>query len=183
MEALMIRREKACETCERVVIGKNFEELGFVRSRFAFLLIYLAILGFIPLLVFGKLMYWHLKLAGAENVKPFRDFLPHRHSYRYTMKSQILFDRSSILLKQKFFWIFNCSYYCPYSVAMLEWMTYLAKLVENWWCPFGHGRKLHYASSSIDRSFWHLYPSEAAKLHPDDRTNPIWNEDSPRTII
>jgi hypothetical protein len=170
---------KACEACERVAIGRTFTQVGLVRSRFGFLLIYLAILGFLPLLLFGLVMYWHLKVIGAQNVKTFYDFLPQRASFRYNHQSQIVFDKSSPLLRRKFFWIFNCSYYCPYSVALLEWMTYLAKIVENWWCPFAHGKKIDYAAGSIDRSFWHVFPSEAAKLHPDDLTNPIWNDGSP----
>jgi hypothetical protein len=182
MNAIMGPSQKACEACERVAIGKNFRQMGLVRTRFAFFLIFLAILGFIPLLIFGKLMYWHLKLIGAEHVKSLSDFLPRRNSHRYNLKSQIVFDQSSFLLKRKFFWIFNCSYYCPYSVALLDWMAYMVKIVENWWCPFAHGKKIDYASGSIDRSFWHVYPSEAAKLHPDDLTNPLWNEAAPRRI-
>jgi hypothetical protein len=175
----MLQNPKACEACEageRVAIGRNFTRVGLVRSRAGFLLIYLAILGFLPLLLFGMLMYWHLKLIGAENVKSLFDFVPRRASYRYDLKSQIVFDKSSPLLRRRFFWIFNCSYYCPYSVALLEWMTYLAKIVENWWCPFAHGKKVDYAAGSIDRSFWHVFPTEAAKLHPDDFVNPIWND-------
>jgi hypothetical protein len=179
----MIRAEKTCEACGCVSIAGNFKDVGFVRSVSAFVLIYVAILGFVPLLIFAELMYWHLKLIGAENVRRLRDFLPPRHSYRYSLKSQIVFDKSLFLLRRKLFWIFNCSYYCPYSVALLDWMAYLAKLVENWWCPFAHGKKIAYASSAIDRSFWHVYPSEAAKLHPDDLTNPLWNNDGRRTII
>jgi hypothetical protein len=48
--------------------------------------------------------------------------------------------------------------------------------VENWWCPFAHNRKEEYAEGSIDKSFWHVYPQELEKLHPDDCKNPIWNE-------
>jgi hypothetical protein len=50
------------------------------------------------------------------------------------------------------------------------------KIVENWWCPFAYNRKEEYAEGSIDKSFWHLYPQELEKLHPDDCKNPIWNE-------
>jgi hypothetical protein len=50
-------------------------------------------------------------------------------------------------------------------------------LVENFWCPFTHAEKENYSNASIDKSFWHIYPDDAAKLHPDDLNNPIWNED------
>ena len=67
--------------------------------------------------------------------------------------------------------------YCPFSVASLEWTTYLTKVVENWWCPFRHERKPHYAGSAIDYSFWHM-SRDVEKLAPEDRDNPIWNKDA-----
>jgi hypothetical protein len=76
----------------------------------------------------------------------------------------------------KLFWILNCTWYCPYSVALFEWHTYLVKLVENWWCPFGHEKKVDYNDAKIDQSFWHIYPHDAAQMHEDDLNNPIWNE-------
>jgi hypothetical protein len=60
-------------------------------------------------------------------------------------------------------------------VALFRYATYLVKIVENWWCPFNHGQKPEYAESAIDNSFWHVYPEELAKLHPEDRENPLWN--------
>jgi hypothetical protein len=78
----------------------------------------------------------------------------------------------------KLFWILNCNWYCPYSVALFEWHTYLVKVVENWWCPFGHERKHHYTAGAIDQSFWHIYPVEKDKLHEEDRNNPIFTEDA-----
>lgn len=176
MESVTLRSLKACEACQRVTIGKNFRRVSLFRSRFAFLLIYLSILAFIPLVFFGVLVYWHLKLIGAENVRSLSDFLPSPNSHRYDLRSQIVFDKSSFLLRSRLYWIFNCRYYCPFSVALLEWLSYLAKVVENWWCPFAHDKKVNYEGGSIDRSFWHLYPSEAIKLHPEDLTNPLWND-------
>jgi hypothetical protein len=51
------------------------------------------------------------------------------------------------------------------------------KVVENWWCPFGHNKKDDgdYNEGAIDKSFWHIYPEERAKLHEDDLKNPLWN--------
>ena len=80
--------------------------------------------------------------------------------------------------QSKLFWILNCTWYCPFSVGLFEWHAYLVKLVENWWCPFYHGRKeAHYREGMIDRSFWHIFPEDVVKLDPEDRDNPIWNED------
>jgi hypothetical protein len=50
--------------------------------------------------------------------------------------------------------------------------------VENWWCPFDHSCKREYAEGAIDRSFWHIYSHELGLLHPEDRDNPIWNEEA-----
>lgn len=64
------------------------------------------------------------------------------------------------------------------SVALLRYAAYLVKIVENWWCPFDHEYKHEYADGAIDKSFWHIYSHEIELLHPDDRDNPIWNEDA-----
>jgi hypothetical protein len=62
------------------------------------------------------------------------------------------------------------------SVALFRYAVYLVMIVENWWCPFAHERKQEYAGAAIDESFWHIDPQELKKLHPDDKSNPIWNE-------
>ena len=68
------------------------------------------------------------------------------------------------------------------SVGLFEWHAYLVQVVENWWCPFTHDRKNNtYAEASIDQSFWHIYPSDRAKLHPEDLNNPIFNEEAAKT--
>lgn len=48
----------------------------------------------------------------------------------------------------------------------------LIEIVEAWWCPFNHEAKESYAK--IDHSAWGVMPREKAKLHPDDRVNPLW---------
>jgi hypothetical protein len=173
---------KACEGCgsDRVVLGRHFPEVGALRRLVAIPLIYVPILIFIiPLRITGSLVYWHLRLMGAENLKTLADFLPDRRSHRYSLKSQITFETGpwyAFWQKGRLYWIFNCTMYCPYSVALLEWVTYMTKIVENWWCPFKHAKKDNYASAAIDQSLWHIYPKERAKLHPEDRENPIWND-------
>ena len=124
--------------------------------------------------------YFHLWLVGAKNVKKFTDYLPARESHRYTMKNQITMKPSfGISLSQyRLYWILNCTWYCPVSVAVFEWHAYMVKLVENWWCPFTHEKKDGYANAKIDKSFWHIYEEDIVKLNPEDRDNPIWNEDS-----
>ena len=124
--------------------------------------------------------YFHLWLVGAKNVKKFTDYLPARDSHRYTMKNQITMKPSfGISLSQyRLYWILNCTWYCPVSVAVFEWHAYMVKLVENWWCPFTHEKKDGYANAKIDKSFWHIYEEDIVKLNPEDRDNPIWNEDT-----
>ena len=79
--------------------------------------------------------------------------------------------------QSKIFWMFNCTWYCPSSVALFEWHAYLVKLVENWWCPFTHGTKETYENACIDKSFWHVSPNDIDKLEKEDRENTIWNDE------
>lgn len=126
------------------------------------------------------LAWLSLKVLGAKNLKSYRDFVPAQSSHRYKFNDQIVMDppRGLPHLGWKIFWQFNCNWYCPLSVALYEYLTYLVKAVENWWCPFFHERKDEYAVSALDKSYWHAKDWEVNKLHPEDRGNPIWNEDS-----
>jgi hypothetical protein len=122
-------------------------------------------------------------MIGAQGVKPLRAFVPSWSSHRYTYGSQIVYEdkeKWNILESYRFFWIFNCKIYCPLSVALFRYMAYLVRIVENWWCPFSHDKKAAYRDSSIDYSYWHIDAAKSAKLHEDDRENPIWNQDAPK---
>jgi hypothetical protein len=142
------------------------------------LFVYLPILTLPFVFLSAYLTYYHLKLIGGENIKTLSDFLPARSSHRYTLKNQITMDGSFklSLAQSKLYWILNCTWYCPVSVALFEWHAYLVKLVENWWCPFTHEKKESYNNAKIDKSFWHIYPEDAIKLEPEDRDNEIWND-------
>lgn len=72
-------------------------------------------------------------------------------------------------------WIFNCKLYCPLSVALFRYVSYLIKIVENWWSPFDHDQKCEYREAAIDKSYWHLFQPEKELLHQDDLNNTIWN--------
>ena len=179
---------KPCDNCspmapetERVCIGNHHLEISPLRQFLGVALIYLPI-AFLPLVVLSALItYWHLRLMGARNLKTLKDYLPARESYRYKLANQITMEPGYAVspTQTRLFWILNCTWYCPYSVAIFDWHAYLVKVVENWWCPFRHGRKeTAYRSGAIDRSLWHVYPSDVAKLDPEDRDNPIWNEGS-----
>lgn len=140
-------------------------------------LIYLPILTTVPFVFLGMwIVRLHLYLLGARNVKRYRDFLPEWISHRYIHRTQIVSTRNPLMLAHyKFFWIFNCKLYCPFSVALFRYTVYLVKIVENWWCPFAHSRKEEYADAAIDASYWHLNEKRHAKLDPADEANPIWN--------
>jgi hypothetical protein len=142
------------------------------------LFVYLPILTLPFVFLSAYLTYYHLKLIGGENIKTLSDFLPARSSHRYNLKNQITMDGSFklSLAQSKLYWILNCTWYCPVSVALFEWHAYLVKLVENWWCPFTHEKKESYNNAKIDKSFWHIYPEDAIKLEPEDRDNEIWND-------
>ncbi len=140
--------------------------------------VYLPILTLPFVVISALLTYYSLKFVGAENVKTLKDFLPERASHRYDLKSQVTMDGSFKLsaAQSKLYWILNCTWYCPFSVALFEWHAYMVKVVENWWCPFNHSKKSNYVDGAIDQSFWHIYPEDKIKLHEDDKNNPIFTE-------
>ena len=76
----------------------------------------------------------------------------------------------------RLFWFYNCGIYCPLSIGLLRYYTYLVKIVENWWCPFYHDKKSDYADAPLDNSFWHIYSKENSKLHEDDKNCPIYTD-------
>lgn len=171
---------KACDSCNvRAEIGKNHQAVPVWQRAIGMVFVYLPIITLPFVFLSGYLTYWHLLLIGGKNIKKFSDFLPARASHRYTMENQITMDASfkASLSQYKLFWILNCTWYCPVSVAVMEWHAYLVKIVENWWCPFTHSTKESYKDAPIDKSFWHIYPEDMVKLEKDDRDNPIWNED------
>ena len=169
---------KACDTCERVEIGKNHRQVPVLRRAVGMVLVYSPILTLPFCFLSAYMTYWHLRLVGGKNIKTLSDFLPERSSHRYTLKSQITMRGSFKVspVQSRLYWILNCTWYCPVSVALFEWHAYLVKLVENWWCPFGHEKKENYHNARIDQSFWHIYPEELVNLVDEDRDNPIWND-------
>lgn len=170
---------KACETCtNRVIIGSHHNQRSVLSRAIGLVFIYLPILTLPFVILSAYLTYFSLRLVGAENVKTWSDYLPDRASHRYTLKNQITMHGSFklSLAQSRLYWILNCTWYCPYSVALFEWHAYLVKVVENWWCPFHHSRKNSYTEGAIDQSFWHIYPEDKAKLHEDDKKNPIFTE-------
>ncbi len=172
---------KACDSCvsNRVEIGKNYKTMPVWVRAIGMVFIYLPILTLPFIFLSAYLSYYHLLMMGAKDVKTLKDYLPARETHRYDMKTQITMDGSfkASTSQSKTFWMLNCTWYCPVSVGLFEWHSYLVKLVENFWCPFTHGTKENYCNANIDKSFWHIYPSDAVKLHEDDLKNPIWNED------
>ena len=171
---------KACDQCaaDRVQIGRNHTKMSILSRTIGLILIYLPIFTFPFTLLSAYMTYYSLILCGAQNVKKYGDYIPDRSTHRYSMKSQITMDGSFKLsfAQSKLYWILNCTVYCPYSVALMEWHAYLVKVVENWWCPFAHGTKEDYKNGSIDKSFWHLYPEDAKKLDEADKNNPIFTD-------
>ena len=174
--------EKACAVCQsdRIQIGGGYANVSAPRRALGVILIYLPVI-FFPFAIFiASMTYLSLRILGASNLKSYWDFVPASDSHRYAFKDQIVMRPGSILrhLGWKTFWQFNCSFYCPMSVGLFEYLTYLVKAVENWWCPFFHERKSDYNCSPIDKSYWHAKPGEEQKLESSDRDCPIWNQDS-----
>jgi hypothetical protein len=171
---------KACQSCARIDIGVHYVKISPWRVFAGLPFVYLPILA-LPIILLGAgLVYVHLRMNGARNLKTLRDFLPAWESHRYRYKTQIVKRDVHPLARwtrTRAYWFFNCTLYCPFSVATLEWAAYLTKAVENWWCPFAHQQKPNYAGSAIDYSFWHS-SQDVAQLNPEDRDNPIWNRDT-----
>jgi len=167
---------------ERVIIGANHKRRAKWQNALGTVLIFLPILLAVPFAVLAvALVRLHLRIMGAEQLKSYCDFAPGWRSHRYTRKDQITFTTDMAWWepgRYRLFWIFNCKLYCPLSVALFAYLAYLVKVVENWWCPFYHDKKPTYGDGAIDRSFWHIYPAERDKLHPEDRANPVWNDNA-----
>jgi len=172
---------KACEQCaaDRVQIGSNYKKMSVLSRTIGLILVYLPLLTVPFVIISANLTYYSLIFCGAKNVKKWSAFVPERSSHRYNLKQQVTMDGTFklSLAQSRLYWIINCTMYCPYSVALFEWHAYLVKVVENWWCPFTHSNKENYKNGSIDRSFWHIYPNDEAKLHEDDKTNPIFTDE------
>lgn len=169
---------KTCENCERIAINKPYKKISTARALVGLIFVYLPIV-FLPfILLAAAMIYTHLRLIGAQNLKILKDYLPEPESHRYSRKTQITYKNSSRLAiwsRSRTFWLFNCTWYCPFSVGTLEWFAYLVKTVENWWCPFNHSRKHHYAVAQLDGSYWH-YDTDINQLHPEDRDNPNYSK-------
>jgi hypothetical protein len=163
---------------DRVQIGGNYKRQPFWKVVLGVPLIYLPIICTVPFVIMGVfLIKTHLKYVGGMNIKSYWDFVPEWVSHRYTNDRQPTINITRFhVAHYRFFWVFNCKHYCPMSVALFRYAVYLVKIVEIWWCPFAHDQKPEYAEAAIDESFWHVFPEELEKLHPDDIKNPIWNE-------
>ena len=166
---------------ERVTIGLNFASQPTWKKFVGVPLIYLPIITTIPFVLIGVfLVRTHLVYVGGMNIRPYRDFVPSWISHRYQWGNQITYSTGVTwynLRGYRFYWIFNCKLYCPLSVALFRYAGYLVKIVENWWCPFDHDLKDTYSEGAIDRSYWHLNVKDKQILHPEDRDNPIWNDE------
>jgi len=167
---------------ERVKIGCNFRNQPYWKLVLGVPLIYLPIVTTIPFVLIGILLVkTHLKYIGGTNIKSYWEFVPSWVSHRYRHENQITFTSRAGAFnpaRYRYYWIFNCKLYCPMSVALFRYAAYLVKIIENWWCPFAHDLKHEYAEGAIDKSFWHIYANELESLHPEDRNNTIWDEDS-----
>lgn len=165
---------------ERVTIARGFLRQPYWKILVGVPLIYLPLLITIPFAVITVLLVrLHLTYIGAANLRTYGSFVPEWVSHRYGYANQITYTTGAAwynLRGYRLYWLFNCKLYCPLSVALFSYLSYLVKVVENWWCPFVHDKKYDYAEGAIDRSYWHLHPAERERLHPDDRDNPLWND-------
>lgn len=166
---------------DRVVIGRNYENQPTWKKYVGVPLIYFPLIATIPFVVIGVLLVRaHLSYVGGMNIRSYWSFVPSWISHRYRYSNQIVYESETNKYHFRYYrwyWIFNCKVYCPMSVALFHYMTYLVMIVENWWCPFHHDKKSEYAEAAIDQSYWHIYEIERDKLQSEDRDNPIWNDE------
>tara|TARA_Y100000310_G_scaffold344515_1_gene457679 strand:- start:5 stop:553 length:549 start_codon:yes stop_codon:yes gene_type:complete len=166
---------------DRIKIGDAYSQIPMWRQILGIPLIYIPVIVSVPFVILGVLFVKaHLWFLGAKNLKKYKDFIPHRKSYRYAYRDQIVRSSPwwSAWAKTKIFWFYNCGIYCPFSIAMYDYCSYMVKVVENWWCPFKHDRKDQYANAPLDNSFWHMSEKEKKKLHKEDQDNPIYTKHS-----
>lgn len=166
----------------RVIIGRNYDDQPAWKRYVGVPFIYMPLLTTIPFVIVGVvLIKFHLKYVGGMNIRPYWSFVPVWISHRYQYDNQITYHTETTLFEPqayRLYWIFNCKVYCPMSVALFRYCAYLVKIVENWWCPFHHDKKHEYIEGAIDQSYWHIHDEEKQMLHPDDRENPIWNDEA-----
>lgn len=163
-----------------ITIGKNYDKQPAWKVFIGIIFIYLPLFITLPFNILTAIfVYFHLKFVGGHNIKKYTDFLPKWTSHRYNSSNQIVVDDTKLPAPRKFkwFWLFNCKMYCPMSIALFDYISYLVKIVENWWCPFYHNKISKYRGSAVDASYWHIDPERKSKLHPDDRKNTIYNAD------
>jgi len=178
-----VRSPKACEAncpsaSDRIWIQDRYAEKNLPQILLAVVFVFAPVVLMPVVALVGYLAYCHLRLMGATNVKTLVDFLPDRKSHRYSLKTQILprgrvHPAAWIYTRTRLYWILNCTWYCPYSVALFEWCAYLSKAIESWWCPFAHSKKHTYETASLDASYWHA-TGNAHRLHWEDRNDPTW---------
>jgi hypothetical protein len=163
---------------KRVHIATGFAKQPFWKKFIAIPLIYLPILTSVPFMILGVLLVrTHLKFIGAHDLKSYwKDFAPKWASHRYTLDNQIVY-KGYIISNFKWYWVFNCKMYCPLTIALISYLLYLVKIVENWWCPFNHDKKCSYDDAAIDASVWHLDEEHRDLLHPEDRANTIFHDE------
>ena len=164
-----------------VIIGKNYCKQPTWKAFIGIIFIYLPLFITLPFNILTAIfVYFHLKFIGGSNIKKYTDFLPDWDSHRYTYENQPVVTDSKLPAPRKFkwFWLFNCKLYCPMSIALFDYLSYLVKIVENWWCPFYHNRVSVYKDSAVDKSYWHIDEDRLNKLHVDDKNNEIFNAEN-----
>jgi len=131
---------KVCDQCnvagkpeDRVQFNSSYKKKPLAYKLVCVHLIYLPLLSIPFVIVNGALIALYLKMAGAKDYKSYRSFLPDRQSHRYNLKNQVTKATSNRFnpISTKLFWILNCTWYCPYSVALFEWHAQLMTMMET----------------------------------------------------
>jgi|GEM_PF-162271 len=131
---------KVCDQCivtgkpeERVQFNHSYKQQPLAYKLLCVHLIYLPLLSIPFVIVNGAFIALYLKIIGAKGYTRYRSFLPDRQSHRYDLKNQVTKASKNRFnpVSSKLFWILNCTWYCPYSVALFEWHAKLMAMMET----------------------------------------------------
>jgi hypothetical protein len=131
---------KVCNQCnvagkpeDRVQFNHSYKQQPLVYKLLCVHLIYLPLLSIPFIIVNGAFIALYLKMIGVKDYTSYRSFLPDRQSHRYNLKNQVTKGSNNRFnpVSSKLFWILNCTWYCPYSVALFEWHAKLMTMMET----------------------------------------------------
>lgn len=111
-----------------VSMSTGYQKISPLRKFSGIPLIYLPIIVMPITIIAAILLKFCANIQKVADIKGYSDFVPSQKSCRYNYKTQILPSQTKRgalwIMRRKLFWIFNCTFYCIYSIALLSWAAY-----------------------------------------------------------